>query len=240
MLSWEALTERKMNLMDHRGCLALSNLFRGKLCEQFSLRGARPVAAGQTIYTAEDPAGSVYLLRSGLVKTSVISERGKELLLGVYGPGAIFGELCFCSGQRREQAVAMEASLVVEIRFEDLIAELRKSPQAMLDMLSTICLRLSQAHDQLLVLSFDKTMERLVRKVLELAEEFGDSTSEGTSIAHYIKQEELAQMIAAPREVVSSLLNELRGMDLIAYSRKGRLIVRPESLRTYLDSITSG
>jgi CRP/FNR family transcriptional regulator, cyclic AMP receptor protein len=110
----------------------------------------------------------------------------------------------------------------------------------MLDMLSTICLRLSQAHDQLLMLAFDKTMERLVRKVLELAEEFGDSTSEGTGIAHYIKQEELAQMIAAPREVVSSLLNELRAMDLIAYSRRGRLIVRSESLRTYLDSITSG
>jgi hypothetical protein len=88
----------------------------------------------------------------------------------------------------------------------------------MLDMLSTICLRLSQAHDQLLMLAFDKTMERLVRKVLELAEESGDSTSEGTGIAHYIKQEELAQMIAAPREVVSSLLNELRAMDLIAYS----------------------
>lgn len=228
-----------MNLTDHHGCLALSTVFRGKLCEQLSRRSTRHVPAGQTIYTTADPGDSVYFLRSGLVKTSVISERGKELLLSIHRPGAIFGELCFCSGQRREQAVAMEGSEVVEILFDDLISELGKSRQAMLDMFNAICHRLSQAHDQLMILSFDKTMERLARKVLELADELGDSTAEGTNIAHYIRQEELAQMIAAPREVVSSLLNELREMDLVTYSRRGRLTVRTSALRTYLDAITS-
>lgn len=229
-----------MNLTDHHGCLAMSTVFRGKLCQQLSSRRARPVPAGQTIYTTADSGRSVYFLRSGLVKTSLISEKGKELLLGIHRPGEIFGELCFCSGQRREQAVAMEESEVVEILFDDLVSELGKSRQAMVDMLNAICLRLSQAHDQLMILSFDKTMERLARKVLELADELGDSTSEGTNIAHYIRQEELAQMIAAPREVVSTLLNELREMNLVAYSRKGRLTVRTEALRVFLDSIASG
>lgn len=228
-----------MNLTEHRDCLASSTVFRGKLCEQFSSRDAWPVPAGQTIYATADRGDSVYFLRSGLVKTSVISEKGKELLLSIYGPGEIFGELCFCNGQRREQAVAMEGSEVVEIRFDDLIHELRKSRQAMVDMLNTICHRLAQAHDQLVILSFDKTMERLVRKVLELAEELGNSTAQGTGIAHYIKQEELAQMIAAPREVVSSLLNELREMDLVAYSRRGRLTVDTKALRAYLESVSS-
>jgi len=47
----------------------------------FNQRGARPVAAGQVLYTSEDPGNGVYFLRAGLVKTSVISEKGKELLL---------------------------------------------------------------------------------------------------------------------------------------------------------------
>jgi len=228
-----------MNLADHDGCLAVSTVFRGKLCEKLSSRGARHVHAGQTIYTTADSGNSIYFLRSGLVKTSVISEKGKELLLSIHRPGTIFGELCFCTGQRREQAVAMEGSEVVEILFDDLVSELEKNRQAMLDMFNAICLRLSQAHDQLMILSFGKTMERLARKVLELADELGDSTVERTNIAHYIRQEELAQMIAAPREVVSSLLNELREMDLVTYSRKGRLTVRTSALRIYLDSITS-
>src|SRR5581483_3424751 len=214
---WKGSAETTMNLTDHRNCLTLSTVFRGKLCEQFTRRDARAVPAGQTIYTTADRAVSVYFLRRGLVKTSIVSERGQELLLSIHGPGAIFGELCFCSGQRDEQAVAMEECEVVEILFDDLVSELGKNRQAMVDMLNAICLRLTQAHDQLMILSFDKTMERLARKVLELADELGDSTPEGTHIAHYIRQEELAQMIAAPREVVSTLLNELREMNLVAY-----------------------
>jgi len=213
-----------MSFTDDLHSPALSNLF--------NKRGSRPISAGQVLYTTEDPGDSVYFLRAGLVKTSVISEKGKELLLSIHRPGVVFGELSFCTGHRREQAVAMEGSEVVEIHFADLISELGRSPQAMVDMLGTMCRRLCQAHDHLLTLSFDRTMERLVRKILELVEEFGDLTPEGTGIAHYIKQEELAQMIAAPREVVSSLLNELRQLGLIAYSRKGRLTVRTEPLRT--------
>ena len=220
-----------MNFTGHHHCLALSTLFNS--------RGARPVPAGQILYTTADRGDSIYLLRTGLVKTSVFSEKGKELLLSIHGPGVIFGELSFCCGQRREQAVAMEGSEVVEICVDDLVSEFGKSPQAMVDMLNTVCRRLCQAHDQLLTLSFDKTMERLVRRILELVEELGDSVPGGTGIAHYIKQEELAQMIAAPREVVSSLLNELRGLHLVAYSRKGRLTVNTEALRTYLDSLSS-
>ena len=41
-------------------------------------------------------------------------------------------------------------------------------------------------HLNWIVCSFDRTMERLVRKILELVEEFGDLTPEGTGIAHYI------------------------------------------------------
>ena len=41
-----------MNLTDHHCCLALSTMFRGKLCQQLSSRRARPVPAGQTIYTS--------------------------------------------------------------------------------------------------------------------------------------------------------------------------------------------
>ena len=62
-----------MSFADHHHCLALSNLFHK--------RGSRPVSAGQVLYTTEDPGDSVYFLRAGLVKTSVISEKGKELFL---------------------------------------------------------------------------------------------------------------------------------------------------------------
>jgi Mn-dependent DtxR family transcriptional regulator len=76
--------------------------------------------------------------------------------------------------------------------------------------------------------------------LLRLAKELGgEQTPEGQEIAHYIKQEELAQMIAASREVVSSSLNQLRTLGLINYSRKGRLTVNVGALQAYLENHTA-
>src|SRR5207237_860910 len=105
--------------------------------------------------------------------------------------------------------------------FDDLITNLQQNRDVMYTFLITVCQRLSTAYDQLRTFSFDKTVERLARTLLKLSDELGgEITPEGLEIAHYIKQEELAQMIAASREVVSGSLNQLRTLGLINYSRK--------------------
>jgi hypothetical protein len=53
-----------------------------------SLRKAR----GEFIYTPGDRADFVYILRSGRVKLSVLSESGKEIAIDIIQPGEIFGE----------------------------------------------------------------------------------------------------------------------------------------------------
>jgi CRP/FNR family cyclic AMP-dependent transcriptional regulator len=227
-----------MELASHNQCLALSAVLRGKLCDQLtSEKAACRIAPRECIYLIGDRAHSIYFLRTGLVKTSVVSEGGQELILGLHKPAEIFGELCFCEGERREQAMAIEESEVVEIRFDNLITHLQHNRQAMFNFLDIVASHLSETYDQLLMLSFDKTMKRLARTILKLTDELGNRTSEGVEIGHYIKQEELAQMIATRREVVSSLLNRLREMDLISYSRKGRLKVNTKALQTYVDSL---
>jgi CRP/FNR family transcriptional regulator, cyclic AMP receptor protein len=227
-----------MELARHNQCLALSAVLRGKLCDELTGgKAARRIVPGECIYLIGDRAHSIYFLRTGLVKTSVVSEGGKELILGLHKPGEIFGELCFCEGERREQAMAIEESEVVEIRFDNLVTHLQQNRQAMFNFFDIVARHLSEAYDQLLMLSFDKTMERLARTILKLTDELGNRTSEGVEIGHYIKQEELAQMIATRREVVSSLLNRLREMGLISYSRKGPLNVNTKALQTYLDSL---
>jgi CRP-like cAMP-binding protein len=67
-----------------------------------------------------------------------------------------------------------------------------------------------------------------------LAEEFGEASPEGRVIGHYIKQEELAAMIGAPREMVSSLLTQFRQRHLVSYSRRRHLAVDTTALRAYV------
>ena len=208
-----------MNMADHRHCQALSGCFRGKLCEQLMNRPGRPVAKGELVYGLGDSAQSVFFLRRGLVKLTSLTEEGRELILRLHQAGEVFGELCHCTGERREQAVAMENSEIVELSFDEFVAHLQGSRQAMLMFLSNVAQQHSAAYEKIQTLSFSSTMERLVRTLARLADEFGVPDGEWIRLTHYFRQDDLAQMIGARREVVSTLLNQLRDQGLITYAR---------------------
>ena len=224
-------------LSDHAGCTDLSRLFRGQLCEQLAGGPGRQVPAGKLLYTMGQPAESVYLVRRGLIKTSLVSPGGQELTLRLYPAGDILGELCLCTGERREQAMALEASEVVEIPLAAVLRSVRQDPQAALELASAVCEHLADAHEGLRSLSFDPVTERLARVLLVLADRLGEPGARGRRIAHHITQEELARMIGARREVVSGLLNRLRSDGLISYTRRGLIEIDREALEAYADSI---
>lgn len=222
----------------HDRCVALSGLLRGKLCEHLTGRPARRVAAGEFLYFTGEPARSIYFLRRGLVKTSRVAPDGRELILQLHRPGEIFGELCFCTGEHREQAAALEPSDVVGVLRDELLAHLLRNPEMMLDLVALTCERLADARAQLESVSFEAAMPRLARTLLRMADPSGEAAPGGEPIAHYITQEDLAQIIAARREVVSGLLNRLRDRGLIDYRRKGRISVHRQALESYLASLT--
>jgi CRP/FNR family cyclic AMP-dependent transcriptional regulator len=226
-------------LPEHAQCVVLSTLFRGRLCAQLTGRPGRGIALGRYVYRMGDPAHSVFLLRSGLVKSSVLAQSGEELILRLYKPGEVFGELCFCTDTRREQAVALEPSELLEIPFDDLIGRLRTDSQALFDLLAIVCERLAEAYERLQSISLDLTRERLVRTLLKLADELGQVAPEGLAIGHYLKQQDLAQIVGARREVVSTLLNELRERGLVSYPRKGRMSLNRDALQSYLDTLVA-
>ena len=161
------------------------------------------------------------------------------MILQLHRAGDILGESCFCTGERHEDALALEPSEVTEILIEDLLAQLQRNPDATRDLVMALCERLGDLSSRLQSLSFEPTIVRLVRTLLILADTLGETVAEGTHIVHYVRQEQLAQMIAARREVVSGLLNRLRASGLIDYSRKGHISVRRDPLKAYLDSLTS-
>jgi CRP-like cAMP-binding protein len=212
------------------------HLIRGKLCEELGRRPSRSVKAGEFLYHMGEPARSLYLVRSGLMKTGMVSPSGQELTLQIHKPGDLLGELCLCGGERRDQAIALEQSEVVEIPLDLLIGHLRDDPSAAMDFASTACEHLDQAYERLRSLSAESAMGRLTRTLLDLTWALGEPSAEGTQIPH-ITQEELGRLISARREVVSGLLNQLRNTGVISYTRRGRIVVRSEALRELLISL---
>ena len=220
------------------GRLALASVFRGRAYQKITSRPhGTPLRQHQIIYNIGDEARSLFYLRRGLVKLEAVSGGGRGIILNMYKPGELFGELSLCDGRRNEMAVTMESSEVVELRVEEVVGLLNEDNDAMLLLLRSVCRRLADSYRVLQEYSFDNLPERLVKVLLRLADEIGRETPRGTELTHYITQEELAQMLSVRREVVSSELSRLRARGCVSYLRRGRLIINRAALSAYAEAV---
>ena len=97
------------------------------------------VGAGKTILKLEknqhvfeqgDVAGAVFYIQKGRVKLTVLSEHGKEALVGILEPGQFFGEGCLNGHPLRiATTTAMEECVITSITKEAMIAALRTEPK---------------------------------------------------------------------------------------------------------------
>ena len=213
---------------------ALTIGFPGSLCAD-TLCFTRSFQRGQIIYGIGEESRSIYIIRSGSVKIITLSEDGKEVILSMRKENDIFGELGLCRSQCLVSAVAMEPSEVAEVRIEDLSHQLLSSQDEAYEFLLWIVAKLSEAYETIGEVSLDSLHRRLIKALLKLAEKFGHEIESGTQLSCFITQEEIAHMVSATREAVSTALIDLRRCGLINYTRKGKIIIYRQKL---IDELT--
>ena len=82
----------------------------------------RTYGDGEVLFSQGDPSDKVFYVLEGNVKVGVISKRGKEAVVGIFGPGDFLGELCLSGQQLRiSTAIAMNACSVARIAKETML-----------------------------------------------------------------------------------------------------------------------
>jgi CRP-like cAMP-binding protein len=186
---------------------------------------------GQIIFYQGDPGNAMYLLLSGSVKMTLPSDRGAEVIVALLRPGDHFGELAAVDGRPRYvTAIAEQATEVLAIYRDDLLAFLRDHAEASLQIAISLCLRLRHVTELLADLAFLDLLPRLAKRLCQLGQVYPGSLVEGAEV--HVSQEALAEMVGATREAVNKQLAKLREMGLIVTGRGHVKILRPESLST--------
>ncbi|MGH7570720.1 MAG: Crp/Fnr family transcriptional regulator [Gemmatimonadota bacterium] len=216
---------------------AVSAWFRGKFCEALERRPGRRLQAGEFLYLPGDPAASSYYLRRGLVKTGVFASDGDELIVNIHRPGDIIGEPCLPAGRRSDYARVLEESEIVEVSCADFVDHLRRDPRALLDFMVALSGQLAEIRAQLSSLASEHVRLRLVRTLLRLADKLGEETPEGVRITQHLRQDDLAKMVGARREVVSRELNRLRREGVIRYTTRGPIRIDRTALCSLRDAL---
>lgn len=220
----------------HRQCTALMDVIRSGKQYLPRFGHSERFAEGETIYDYGDAPNQLYWVESGLVRTSVLSSAGKELVTGLWGPGELFGEFCLCQQrERNERAVAVEESKVVRLGVEELLS-LASTGEGALAMLQLFCRRISALEEKVAELAFTNVRTRLGMFLLRLAKE-GVPQPDGSVICYeYPTHEEMARRIGTTREQVTTLLAQFRRSGAIAYRRTDPMQIFPDRLQEQIEA----
>jgi CRP-like cAMP-binding protein len=171
----------------------------------------------QIVYTQGEPADSVFYIQSGKVKKTVVSEQGKEAVVGLFGTGDFFGEGCL-TGQplRLSTGRAMAECVIVRITKADVTRVIHEEPAFAELFIAHLLARNSRVEEDLVDQLFNSSEKRLARILLLLAN-FGKEGQPVPIIAK-ISQETLAEMIGTTRSRVSFFMNKFRELGFVKYN----------------------
>jgi CRP/FNR family transcriptional regulator, cyclic AMP receptor protein len=169
------------------------------------------------IFRQGDPSDAVFYIQSGKIKTTVVSEQGKEAVVALLGTGDFFGEGCLTGQQQRLATVsALTECVIVRISKTDITRVIHEEPAFAELFISHLLARNSRVEEDLVDQLFNSSEKRLARTLLLLAN-FGKEGRPEPIIAK-VSQETLAEMIGTTRSRVSFFMNKFRKLGLIDYN----------------------
>jgi CRP/FNR family cyclic AMP-dependent transcriptional regulator len=180
-------------------------------------RSAAKYARGQPIFRQGDAADAVFYVQDGKVQITVVSEQGKEGVIGMLDAGEFFGEGCL-AGQplHMASASATAESAIIRIEKDAMIRALRDEPAFSQLFMAYLLSRNVQIEADLVDQLFNSSEKRLARVLLLLAQFGKDGKME--AVIPKISQEILASRVGTTRSRINYFLNKFRKLGFIEYN----------------------
>jgi CRP/FNR family transcriptional regulator/CRP/FNR family cyclic AMP-dependent transcriptional regulator len=187
---------------------------------------------GAVLFRAGEAADNIYLIVKGRVKVILYSSDGEEALGSVLGCGEILGTTSLLDGRPRGiTATADERTEVVVLPRDAMESLVASSPSIALEVYRLLVHQLRRSYAFIQDTIFLDVAGRVAKKLLELAESYGEVTEEGTLIDLPLTQLELATMVGVTRETVNKHLGAYRARGIIDVRDHRIVILQPETLR---------
>jgi CRP/FNR family transcriptional regulator, anaerobic regulatory protein len=226
--------------------VACSNCGLSTLCLPFGLnpddverlenivRRNRPLQRGQMLYSPGDRFRSLYVVKTGAVKTYTQTPSGDEHVIGFHLPGEILGLDAIQEDQHGCFAKALETTAVCEmpfLRLEELAINIPSLQHQMLRLLS----REVSAEAQMISLLNNSTAEeRLASFLLSLSDRFRRRGFSACDFFLAMSRQDIGSYLGLALETVSRLFTRFQDQGLLKVDRKHVQIEDIDGLRALL------
>ena len=191
----------------------------------FAVATRRKFPKDSVVFFEHDPGDSLFMIVSGRVKVTILSEDGREIILSVLGEKDFFGEMSLLDKEPRSAtAIAMEDTEVFILHQREFLAIVEKRPRVLVLLLAVLSSRLRKANHQIESLALLDVYGRVAGVLLEMAKENGTRLQDGRICFRRPTHHEIANMIGATRETVSRMISDLNRQGYIEISGKNIII----------------
>lgn len=155
-----------------------------------------------------DQGDSIYIVLSGRLRAFVSDARGREVTLGLHGPGEYVGEMSLDGGLRSASVQAVEPTVCAVVARETMLRHIADEPEFALALIVRLIRRARLATESARSMALLDVYSRL-RKFLE---ERAQAQADGTRrVAQRLTHQAIASEIGCSREMVSRLIKDLEG-----------------------------
>jgi len=194
----------------------------------------RRFSAGEEVFRQGEPHHGMFIILSGEVRTFYTGPSGREITLAYWAPGNfVGGPVIFGGGCHMWSGEAMRATQALHVRGVELRRLIAESPNLALGLVEAMEHKGKCYSAMIHMLGTRSASERLAQMLLLLAERDGRKTARGVAISRTLSYDDLAKMVGATRQWVTTTLERLASQGMIDSERKRIVIVDEERLRRF-------
>src|SRR5262245_41144650 len=183
-----------------------------------SLCRMRRYGKGETIFHMGEAGDALYGIKTGRVRTSILSSDGKEMTLNLFGPKSTFGVVGFLDGgPRMATAMVVGPSEIFRLPRDAFLAFIEAHPEVAVHVIAYLCGKVRQIKERVGETALLPLAAALARRLLTLSEEFGEEIPSS--------QEQLAGLVSASRESVNRQLQAWKKEKIVGLHRGGLTIL---------------
>ena len=185
------------------------------------------------LYQAGDKFNSIYIIRSGSLKTLIDDEEGREQILGFSIQGDVVALDGAASNVYPTTAQALETTYVCEIpfaRYMELAAEI---PELYKQLLTQMSHQIRDEEEHTLLIGTKSAEQRLATLLLNLSRRYAARGFSKNEFNLYMSRRDIGNYLSAAMETVSRLFSRLQAKGLIKVHGKLIEIKDLEGLKKY-------
>lgn len=220
-----------MSVHDHLLLIRNYNLWSDITDEEFEelnlIHHFKEAKRNDYLYFESHHHNKLYFLKDGFIRIGYIDEQGREVVKEIIQKGEVFGQIALEPKNLQgefAQAYHSDVSLCA-FNIEDFEKLLQRKPGIALRYSKLVGQQLKRVENRLISLLYKDVKTRLAGFLVLLTDQ-ENQQGNIARISNFLRQEDIAQLIGASRQTVSSTISEFEAAGLLSFSRS--IILLPD------------